>query len=155
MKHLIIFGFILFLATFLRIYKLDTLMPFFSDQGRDFLAARDFIVTGDIPLLGIPSSVPRFKQGPLYVWLIAISLLLGNFHPFTAALMAVGLSLSSIIATYYLSKKFFSGQAALISTLILATSVFAVTNGRLAYHTNALPLATVIYLYFILNIIQD
>src|SRR3989344_1721221 len=52
------------LATVLRFYRLSETMTFIGDQGRDYLAARDMLLTGKWPLTGIPSSIPWLHQGP-------------------------------------------------------------------------------------------
>src|SRR5690606_35991816 len=87
------------LATFIRIYNLEQWMPFISDQGRDFLAAREILTDNKVPLLGIPSSVPRFKQGPLYVWFTAFGLLLGQGNPVIVGYLAALIGVLSIVVT--------------------------------------------------------
>ncbi len=138
---------IVLLAAFLRFYQLDKYMSFIGDHGRDFLVARDMIQTGHIPLLGIPSSVPRFHQGPIYIWLLAPVLFLGNFDPYIAALFAASLGLFAVGATYILANQTLNKHTALISALIIATSTLAIVESRAAFHTNAIPLTSAIFIY--------
>jgi hypothetical protein len=59
------------LGIFLRVWKLQETMIFFSDAGRDMIVSLDMAQHGKIPLLGIPSSVPQFRQGPVFIWMMA------------------------------------------------------------------------------------
>jgi len=145
---------IVVIASFLRFWRLDELMPFIGDQGRDYLAARDALSTGQIPLLGIASSVPRFHQGPLYVWFTAAALKLGNFNPVYPALMAASLGFATVGLLFYLAEKHFGTKTAFFATLILAASPLAVAHSRLAFHTNAIPLFSLIYLAVLLAYLQ-
>ena len=60
---------IVMLASWLRITQIDTQAILFGDAGRDLLVARQAVENNSLPLLGIPSSIPRFHQGPLTIWM--------------------------------------------------------------------------------------
>ena len=60
---------IVILGTLVRVYDLPNRAILFPDAGRDLLVAAQAVKENTLPLLGIPSSVPRFKQGPLTIWL--------------------------------------------------------------------------------------
>ncbi|MBI3366639.1 glycosyltransferase, partial [Candidatus Roizmanbacteria bacterium] len=95
---------ILSVSAFLNLYKLDTLMMFFGDFGRDYLAARDMLLTGNIPLVGIPSSVVWLHQGPLSIYLISLALKIGNFHPVAPAILYGIIGVTSTLLVYWVSK---------------------------------------------------
>lgn len=128
------------IAAWLRFYRLPELMTFIGDQGRDFLAARDMVLTGQWPLVGIPSSVPWLHQGPVFIWLAALALKIGNFHPVAPGILTGILGVLAVYLVYQFSKNWWAG-------LILATSPLAVIQSRLAYHTSPIPLATLAYLW--------
>ncbi|OGD55935.1 hypothetical protein A3E73_01365 [Candidatus Beckwithbacteria bacterium RIFCSPHIGHO2_12_FULL_47_17] len=128
------------LATILRFYRLSETMTFIGDQGRDFLAARDMVTTGVWPLVGIASSVPWLHQGPVFIWLTALALKLGNFNPIAPAVMTAALGVLSVYLLYRWSKNWWAG-------LILAASPLAVVQSRLAYHTSPIPLVTLGWLW--------
>lgn len=151
----VIFTLILLLASFLRLYQLPTLMPFISDQGRDFLAAQQFLDTGQLPLLGIESSVPRFRQGPIFVWLTALGLFLVQGDPYAVGLIAATFGILSVGLLFLLSQKYFSTSTAIAASLLLATSPLAVAQSRLAFHTNPIPLFSLIYLYSLFRLPQN
>lgn len=128
------------LATVLRFYRLPELMTFIGDQGRDYLAARDMLLTGVWPLTGIPSSIPWLHQGPLFIWATALMLKLGYFHPVAPAILSAVLGVLAVYLLYCLSRSWWAG-------LILATAPLAVIHGRMPYHLSPIPLAAVGYLW--------
>ena len=136
----------LILAAFLRLSRLTELMVFISDQGRDYLAARDWLLGGTVPLVGIDSSVPWLKQGPLFIWLTALALKLGQFNPVTPAFFTAFIGILAVYFTYQLARKWFTQTSSLFSALIMATSALAVAHSRLAYHISPIPLLTAVFL---------
>ena len=130
---------ILLLAIFLRFYRLSELMTFIGDQGRDYLAARDWLLGGQIPLVGIPSSVPWLHQGPFFIWLTAIALKIGSFNPVAPAVMTATLGVLSVYFIYLLGGS--------LPALILATAPLAVIHSRMAYHISPIPLLTIGYFW--------
>ncbi|MFH0943405.1 MAG: glycosyltransferase [Candidatus Beckwithbacteria bacterium] len=133
-------GFILLLATWLRFYRLPELMTFIGDQGHDYLLARDMVLTGRPALVGIASSVPWLYQGPLFIWLTALALKIGHFHPVAPAVMTAVLGVLAIYFIFKLSRN-------LMAALIMAVSPLAVVHSRLAYHISPIPLFSVLYLW--------
>ncbi len=139
--------FIIGLAAFLRFDRITTLMPLIGDQGRDFLAAVEAWETGQLPLLGIRSSIPRFQQGPLYIWLLTA--VFGLFGPEAewAGIMSALIGLLAVIGTYFLAQEQLSKKTALLAALILAASPLVVVQSRLAFMTNPIPLFSVLFLW--------
>ena len=78
--------FLLLLSLCINLYKIDTNIMFIGDMGRDYLAARDMIITGNVPLVGIPSSVTWLHQGPLSIYIIGVALFVGKFNPIAPAI---------------------------------------------------------------------
>ncbi|MFC1627324.1 glycosyltransferase [Patescibacteria group bacterium] len=144
--------FILGLATWLRFYRLPELMTFIGDQGRDYLAARNMVLTNKWPLVGIPSSVPWLKQGVLFIWMIALSFKLGGFHPMTPAIMTSTLGVLTVYLTYKLFSSKLSKLTSLIATLITATSPLMVIHSRMAYHISPIPLFSLLYLFSLIKL---
>src|SRR5258708_35161017 len=90
---------IVILATLLRTWNLSSQMIFFGDAARDLTVAAQSVQTHQLPLLGIPSSVPRFHQGPLTIWMEMIVYLLFGHH-----LLAFGFcfAIVSVLAVIFL-----------------------------------------------------
>jgi hypothetical protein len=85
---------ILALGIFLRFYRLPQNVIFHGELGDDYLAIKNFIAGRQIPLLGPATSHPWLSFGPLYYWLFAPVLVLGDYNPVIPAyFMAFLLSL--------------------------------------------------------------
>lgn len=138
---------IIFLSFFMNLYKINTHIMFIGDIGRDYLAARDMLVTGNIPLVGIPSSVTWLHQGPLSVYIIGIALFLGKFNPVAPA---VAYSLLGVVTTfimYKLGRLYFNLQVGILSSLFFATSPLVVISERMPYHTAPIPLFSLLFFW--------
>lgn len=142
-----LFLLIAFAGIALRVYQLDSHMIFFGDIGRDFQAAKQMIETKEIPLLGIPSSVPRFRQGPVTIWYIAGIFLVSDYDPVIVGTMFALLSILVMVALYLFLRETVSATVALVATTIFAFSPLAIAHARMPYHTTPIPLFTVLFLY--------
>ncbi|HSW89697.1 MAG TPA: glycosyltransferase family 39 protein [Patescibacteria group bacterium] len=141
-----VFFLILIVAVSIRFYHLNSDMIFIGDQGRDLLEARRMLTDHYIPLLGIPSSLPRFRQGPLYIWISAITLWIGNGSIFAVSVMSTLFGISAIIAVYLLLLPI-KKRAAQIASLLLALSPMAILHSRMPFVVNPIPLLIVLYLW--------
>lgn len=138
---------ILLLGIFLRLWRIENTMIFFADAGRDMLAAVEMNRTGEIPLLGIPSSVPRFKQGPLFVWFSALIFSVAGPHPLAVGYIVAFGNCLCLLFCYWLVKKNSNTTAALVSTLFLAVSPLAVAHSRMPYHITPIIGFLLLYLW--------
>src|SRR5436190_19601262 len=107
LEHILLLLIIL-LGGFLRFFNLSQLMLFIGDQGWFYLSARDMLLTGHIPLVGIASSHPWLHQGALWTYLLAIFLWLFHFNPLSGAYISILLDTIAIGLIYKLGKTFFS-----------------------------------------------
>ena len=71
LSFLILAG-ILGLAAILRFWKLPEYMTFLGDEGRDALMIKRILETGDIPLIGPPTSIGNIYLGPLYYYMMTL-----------------------------------------------------------------------------------
>lgn len=138
---------IIALATWLRFDRITTMSPLIFDQARDYLAAWEGLRQKELPWLGIPSSLPRFKQGPVYIWILMGVFFLFGVKGEAAAVMAASLGLLAVLGTYLLADRYWGRTPATIAALLLATSPLAVAHARMAFIINAIPLMSVIYLW--------
>jgi len=111
------------------------------------LVAEDAVRQQQLPLLGISSSVPRFKQGPVTIWIEMVISAVAGHRLFVFSLVFALISVTAVLAVYELSAVYISRRTALISSLILAVSPLAVAHGRMPYHITPIPLMTVLYLW--------
>ena len=144
----------LFLAGFLRFYKLSTLMPFIGDYAWFYLSARDIIINGKIPLIGIASSHPWLHQGPLWTYMLAIALWAGEFNPVWGAYLTSVIGVATVFLLYKLCQEFFSEKIALVAAFLYATSPLVVFHSRAAYHTSPIPFIVLLFIYFLIKWIK-
>jgi hypothetical protein len=141
-------------AFLLRIWKLDQLMYFIDDFGWYFISARDFIINGKVPLLGIPSSIPYISQGAAWTWLLAFFLKIGHFDPLFVGFGVVFINSASLLILFSLVKRYFSFKQALITILLGATIPLMVIHSRIPYHTSLVFPASV-FIVWITAVYRD
>ncbi len=148
-KYFFLFIAILLLGIFLRTYRIAESMPFISEQGWFYLSARDMLLTGRIPLVGIASSHPWLHQGALWTYMLALDFWIFGFNPLNGAYLSVFLDILAIVFIYKLSSIMFSKRVGLMSSLLYATSPLVVLNGRMPYHTSPIPLFVILFTLFL------
>jgi len=145
---------VLALSAFLGLYRIKELMVFIGDQGWFYLSARDMLVNGQIPLLGIASSHPWLHQGPLWTYLLALSLWIYHFDPLGGAYLTISLGILSVAGIYLLGSALFSRRVGIIAALLYTVSPLVVYYTRLPYHTSPIPFFVIILIYILFKIIQ-
>lgn len=140
---------ILFLAAFLRLYKLSTLMQFIPDQGWIYLSARDMLLTDKIPLVGLNTSHVWLHHGALWTYVLAGIFFVTRFNPVAPAYFMAILGVITVFLFYIVVKKMFSVSVALVSALLYAVSPLIVMNARLPYHTSPIPLFVILLVYLV------
>ncbi|KKQ28779.1 MAG: family 2 glycosyl transferase [Candidatus Levybacteria bacterium GW2011_GWA1_37_16] len=137
---------ILALAFFLRIINIEKTMPFIGDQGWFYLSARDMLINGQIPLVGIASSHPWLHQGPLWTYLLAGVFWLFGFNPLNGAYLTIILGILSVLMVCVVGSEMFSKRIGLFSALLYATSPLVVIHSRTPYHTSPISLFTLLFI---------
>lgn len=150
LKKNLVFIIILFIAFFLRVYRLDKLTTFGGDQGIDFLTVRDMVLYHKWTLLGIKTSIAPFFQGPIYLYILYPFFLLFHLQPIAGPISAVFISMISIIVLYIFMEKNFTHESSLFSTALFAVSPQLIMYGNTPLYQHFLPLFIIISLYFFL-----
>lgn len=143
-----------FISLSLNLFSISNQMMFYGDFGRDYLAARDMLTSGNIPLRGIPSSVVWLHQGPLSIYFIGLAFLIGKFNPVAPAVLYGLMGSISVVLVYLIGKIYFNKKIGIIASFLYATSPLVVINARMPYHTSPIPFFTLIFfliLYFVLK----
>jgi len=153
-KYEMLLGIILVLLGYLATFKINTLMVFIGDQGWFYLSARNMLLSGQIPLVGIASSHPWLHQGPFWTYLLALFLWLFNFNPVSGAYLTIMLGFLSVAGIYFVGSTLFSKRVGLIASLLYATSPLAVYYIRFPYHTSPIPLFVIILIFSFYKIVQ-
>lgn len=138
-KYFLGFLLVLFLAAFLRLYKIDQYMTFLGDEGRDALIVRNMILNHHFPLIGPPTSVGNIYLGPLYYYMMFIPFLLTDSNPVSASIMVALFGVATVAMIYYLGKIWFNRKSALIGSFLYAISPVTISYSNFSWNPNPLP----------------
>lgn len=138
---------ILCISSFVLFYNLEHLMSLNGEQGWYYLAARDMLMKGEIPLVGVPSSHPWLSQGAYWTYILAPIFLLTNFHPLAPGYFTAGISILTVFLIYKIGVRMFSANVGLIAAFLYATSPLVIIHARMPYHTSFIPLFTLFYIF--------
>lgn len=146
-KYAILLILFITLGLNLRLFNINQTLQFIGDQGWYYLSARDIVLTGKIPLVGIASSHPWLHQGALWTYLLVPTLWLFNFNPVSGAYLSIMIGVLGILGIYRLGSEMFSKNVGLIAAALFATSPLIVFSDQMAYHTSPIPLFIIGALY--------
>ena len=148
-KYAVMLGAVVILGFFLRIYNSTAGMPFIGDQAWFYLSARDMLLTGHVPLVGIVSSHPWLHQGALWTYMLGVGFWIFGFSPFVGIYISVFLGVLGILGMYGLGSMMFSPRVGVIAAALFATSPLVIASDRMPYHTSPIPLFVIIFIYFL------
>ncbi len=128
----------LVLAAFLRFYKISGYMTFLGDEGRDALIMNK-ILSGDLPLIGPPTSVGNIYLGPLYYYMMFLFMAPTNLNPVSAAMMNALIGVLIVGFVYILGKVWFGRVSGLIAAFLYAISPVNIIYSRSSWNPNPAP----------------
>lgn len=136
---------ILLMAFALRTRDLSAL-PMIDDVRRDYSQALALLHGKGLPLLGIPSSVPRFSQGPLNIWFDALAFKIGGVSFISPVIAASIIASITGFVMYRLLKNRTGKNIAATAALVFTLSPAAITQARLPFYLFAIPLFVLFFL---------
>lgn len=137
---------VLGVSAFLGLFRIRELMTFIGDQGWFYLSARDILMSGKIPLVGIASSHPWLHQGPFWTYILAVLFWIFHFNPLAPGYFTVIIGVLTVFLMYKIGSAMFSPRIGLISALLYATSPLIILNNRMPYHTSLIPLFVLLFI---------
>lgn len=146
-KELILLILITALAAFLRLYRLEDLMTYLGDEGRDMMIVADIVDGKNLPFIGPPTSIGELYLGPIYYYFITPFAWIFGMSPVGPAIFVVLLGILSIPLIYLVGKKFFNQRVGLIAALIYAISPIVVEFSRSSWNPNPMPFFTLLLFY--------
>lgn len=138
-QGLLLLAGILLMAVFFRLYRLPEYMTFLGDEGRDALIIKKILTEGDIPFIGPPTSVGNIYLGPLYYYMMALSMVIFWLNPVAAAGMVALLGIASVALVYLCGKWWFGDRVGLIAAFLYAISPVTITYSRSSWNPNPAP----------------
>ncbi len=153
-KGLIILLLILIAHIFFRFYLLEERLHFNWDQVDNAWAAKSIIVDHKFPLQGMVAKLNSgFHIGPLYYYLIAFFYWIFNLNPIASAFVAGLTSIFTFFILFYVVKKLFSENVALIAVGIHTVSYFIISSDRSQWPVNFVVPVSLVIFYSLYNIL--
>lgn len=153
-KVLILFTVLLILSVFLRFYQLDTRSRFGWDEVNNAWAAKNIIVNHEFPLIGFQAKVNSgIYIGPYYYYFAAIAYFFTGLDPIASGIIAGITSIFTFLTLFYISRKLFSVNVALIAVFLNTVSVFAINFDRTQGSVNFMPSVALIIFFSLYKII--
>jgi len=152
--HLLLLVLILAFSAFFRLFRLDSLLGFWYDQGRDALIIWDLIHHGKLFLIGPVTGIEGIFLGPFYYYLLAPFYLIGAGNPAFAAAGLSLLTVGAIFLIYLLAKEIYGKEVGLIAAFLYGFSFNLVVFSRWLANPNPLPFFTMLLLFFLYQFIR-
>ncbi len=150
----LILGIILVLAFFVRVYRVDKVLGFYFDQGRDALVIWDLIHSHKFFLIGPTTGLAGIFRGPYYYYLIAPFYFLGKGNPVWPSAF---LAFTTVVATgliYQLGTKIQDRTTGLIAAVIAAFSFYIVMASRWLSNPTPMLLLSLILVWGMLKVTE-
>lgn len=153
-RHGLVLIFIFIILLFLRFYDIETRSQFGWDEVNNAWAAKNIIVNHEFPLLGFQAKMNSgIYIGPYYYYLVAIVYFFTGLDPIASGIIAGITSIFTFLTLFYISKKLFSANVALIAVLLNTVSVFAINFDRVQGPVNFIPSIALIIFFSLYKII--
>jgi 4-amino-4-deoxy-L-arabinose transferase-like glycosyltransferase len=145
LDRLVLIGLVL-LAAVLRFVNLATRGTWDADQGHDMLVLRALVGTGELPLLGPPTSIGDFHHGVLYYYLLAPAAALSGADPLGVVAAIALAGVAAVAVTWWLARAIGGPVAGAVAGLLMAVSASAVDESTFIWNPNLIALSSSIAL---------
>lgn len=144
----IVVFFVLLLAGFLRLYRIQDYITFLGDEGRDVLVVYN-ILHGKLTLLGPTASVGGFFLGPIYYYFITPFLLFFDYNPVGPAVMVALFGIATAFLIYKVGSEFFNKGVGFIAAFLYSISPLVIAYSRSSWNPNLMPFFSLLSLYIL------
>lgn len=151
--YLALFSF-LFLSFFLRVYRIDQLLGFYFDQGRDAQVIWDFWHNSKLFLIGPTTGIEGIFRGPWYYWLIAPFYYLGGGNPVWPSIF---LSFTTVAASFFvflIAKRVGGVSTGIIAVILASFSYNLMYASRWLSNPTPMFLVSTLFIYSLFRIIE-
>jgi len=145
---------ILVISFILRVFRVNEILGFYYDQGRDAGVIWDLIYSHKLFLIGPTTGLPGVFRGPFYYYLIAPFYWLGNGNPVVPAVFLAVLSVLALGLVYYLAKQIGGRRVGFIALILSSFSFEIVYASRWLSNPTPMLLLSMVILWMMF-LIQD
>lgn len=150
----IIVSLLVLFAFWIRVYRLDSLLGFYYDQGRDALVIWDFIHKGKLFLIGPTTGIEGIFRGPWYYWLITPFYFLGKGNPVYPAVFLASTTVLAIILLHRIVDMISGKLSAFIAVFLASFSYFFVYDARWLSNPTPMFLISTILIWSLFKVID-
>src|SRR3990172_1974849 len=146
---------ILTLALFVRVYRIEALLGFYYDQGRDALVIWDFWKNGKLFLIGPTTGIEGVFRGPWYYWLITPFYILGKGNPVWPSVFLSLTTVVGVFLAYKLAEKLGGKLAGFIALFVGSFSLNLVFASRWLSNPTPMLLISMIFVYSLFLVLDS
>ena len=149
-EHKIIYILLLLIlvgAAFFRVYRVNALLGFYYDQGRDALKVQEILSLKDFPAIGPTTGIAGLFLGPLWYYFLAIFYFIGRGSPIVAASLVGLFDVGTVFLLYWFGKEFYNRQIGLLAAFFWGFSYYLTRSARWLSNPSPLPFFTILLLY--------
>lgn len=151
-NHLLVI--LLGLASFLRLYRINDLLGFWFDQGRDALVIWDFIHNGKFFLIGPTTGLAGIFRGPWYYWLITPFYWIGRGDPVYPSVFLIFTTIVALTVIYYLGYKIRGKVTGLLAVTIAGFSFYIIDASRWLSNPTPMMLLSLVMIAGMFNVME-
>ncbi|HLN18863.1 MAG TPA: glycosyltransferase family 39 protein [Patescibacteria group bacterium] len=155
-KVILIITLIIILGAYLRLYHFSDWLHFELDQSRDAKVIDLALENGAsyLPLLGPKAAGTFLRLGPVYYYFSYISAKIFGPTPAGMAGIMPIFGIFSILAFYFLIRRYLGRNKSLALTFLFSVSLYLVMYSRFSWNPNALPLFVIMTFYSLLRAVD-
>lgn len=143
---------ILIIAFIIRVFRVEAILGFYYDQGRDALVIWDLIHKGKFFLIGPTTGIAGIFRGPFYYYLIAPFYWLGKGNPVWPDVFLAATSVVALGFMYCLAKKVSGAVSGIIALILGGFSFEIIYAGRWLSNPTPMLLLSMILVWALLMI---
>jgi hypothetical protein len=150
----LLLGVIFLLAFFVRVYRIDQILGFYFDQGRDGLVIWDLFHKGKFFLIGPTTGIEGIFRGPWYYWLIAPFYYIGRGNPVWPSVFLSVTTVIAIFLAYKIGEEVSGKAAGIITSIIASFSYYLVYASRWLSNPTPMLLISMLLIWSMLMAIK-
>lgn len=152
-RSLLIIILVFIFALVPRFIQLFNIHNFFgSEQGLDYLITKNIVIDHHILLTGGEvGGIGGFSKGAFWNYLLSIPFILAKGDPFGGKVFMFIISMATVVASFFITRKFFNLTSALIVSFFLAMSPYLLYQSGNIWPPFATPILIALLIYLFLK----
>ncbi len=150
----ILIAVVLLIGLLVRVYRIDQLLGFYYDQGRDALVIWDLIHKGKLFLIGPTTGIAGIFRGPWYYWLITPFYFLGKGDPLWPSIFLSITTMAAVYLMYKIALEIGGKMSGFLAAIIGSLSLYIVYASRWLSNPTPMLLISMGVIYSLFQIIK-